>query len=456
MGKVIKLDFRPNKKQKLFFKAKTKYIAYGGARGGGKSWAMRTKAVLLCLRYKRLKVLLLRRTFPELEANHITPLLVILHDIAEYIVSKKEFRFPNGSVIKLGYCKNENDANQYQGQEYDVIMFEEATLFTESQLVFISTCLRNVRTDFDTRIYYTCNPGGPAHHYIKRLFIDREYEGDENAEEYTFIPALIFDNEILMKNDSSYIKVLDNLPEELRRAHRDGDWDALSGQYFREFRRSVHVIDDFDIPDSWVRYCTIDYGLDMMAALWIAVDPMGNCYVYREHHEPNLIISVAAEKIKYLSKGENIKAFYVPPDLSASRQETGKSALQIFIENGIVGLITKNSRISGWLCVKECLAWSKKADPVLKFFKSCKVAIKHIPLLQRDEKNPNDIAQEPHEFTHVADAIRYFCSTWITKTNIPEEEELSGTYFYPELRMKGYSDSEIRKLELSGVISVIS
>jgi phage terminase large subunit len=414
------------------------------------------KAVLLCLRYKRLRVLLLRRTFPELESNHIAPLLVILHDIAEYFVSKKEFVFPNGSVIKLGYCKNEHDANQYQGQEYDVIMFEEATLFTEGQLIFISTCLRNVRSDFDTRIYYTCNPGGPAHHYIKRLFIDKEYEGDENPEEYTFIPAVIFDNEVLMKNDSSYIKVLDNLPEELRRAHRDGDWDALSGQYFKEFRRSVHVIDDFDIPESWDRYCTIDYGLDMLAVLWIAVDHIGNCYVYREHHEPNLIISVAAEKIKHLSKGEDIKAFYVPPDLCSSRQETGKSALQIFIECGIVGIITKNDRISGWLCMKELLNWSKTIEPVLKFFRSCKTVIKHLPLLQRDEKHPNDIATDPHEFTHVADALRYFCNTWIQKSELPEVVDISGTWFYPELRMKGYTDIQIRKLEQQGIISVIS
>lgn len=456
MSQIIKLDIRPNKKQKLFFKAKSKYIAYGGARGGGKSWAMRIKSVLLCLRYKRLRVLLLRRTFPELESNHITPLLIILKDLAEYKVSKKEFEFPNGSTIKLGYCKNENDANQYQGQEYDVIMFEEATLFTEKQLVFISTCLRNVRSDFDTRIYYTCNPGGPAHHYIKRLFIDKEYEGDENSDEYTFIPALIFDNEVLMKNDSTYIKVLDNLPEDLRRAHRDGDWDALSGQYFSEFRRSVHVIEDFEIPATWLRFCSIDYGLDMLAVLWIAVDPLGKCFVYREYHESNLIISVAAEKIKHMSKGENIKAFYVPPDLSARRQDTGKSGLQIFTENGIIGIITKNGRISGWLCLKEMLHWSKTLEPTLKFFKSCKVAIKHIPLLQRDEKHPNDISLEPHEFTHVADSLRYFCSTWIEKAVEAENDELTGTYFYPELRMKGYSDVQIRKLEQKGTISVIS
>lgn len=455
--KEIYLDFDPNIKQKLFFKAKTKYIAYGGARGGGKSWAMRMKAVLLATRYKRLRILLLRRTFPELEANHIMPLQIILKDLAVYLASKKEFRFPNGSIIKLGYCKNEKDSMQYQGSEYDVIMFEEATLFTEGQLSFISTCLRNVRPDFNTRIYYTCNPGGPAHHYIKRLFIDKEYEGAENKDEYTFIPALVFDNETLMKNDPTYVKVLDNLPEDLKRAHRDGDWDALSGQYFREFRKAVHVIEPFEIPKEWVRYCTVDYGLDMLAAVWIAVDYNGYCYAYREYHESNLIVSQAAEKLKYLSKGENITAYYVPPDLAARRQDTGKSALQIFIENDIIGIITKNDRISGWLCLKELLNHNNGgSEPILKFFNTCKTAIKHIPLLQRDDKDPNDISNEPHEFTHVADALRYFASTWLEKPETQRESALHGTYYHAELLMKGYKEAEIRNLERQGIITVIS
>lgn len=457
MSNGINLEFKPNPKQKLFFKAKSKYIAYGGARGGGKSWAMRMKAVLLASRYKHLRILLLRRTFPELEANHIMPLQIILKDLARYLASKKEFQFPNGSIIKLGYCKNENDKMQYQGSEWDVIMFEEATLFLEEQLTFISTCLRNVRPDFDTRIYYTCNPGGPSHHYIKRLFIDRDYEGAENSGEYTFIPALVFDNNVLMDNDPTYVAVLDNLPEDLKRAHRDGDWDALSGQYFREFRRQIHVIEPFEIPKDWIRYCTIDYGLDMLAAVWIAVDYNGYCYVYREHHEPNLIISKAAEKIKYLSKGENITAFYVPPDLAARRQDTGKSGLQIFIENDIIGIITKNDRISGWLCLKELLNHDDgEMTPKIRFFNTCKISIKHLPLLQRDDKDPNDISQEPHEFTHVADSLRYFASTWMEKPEEVKEHSLSGTYYHAELLMKGYKEAEIRNLERAGQIKVIS
>ena len=416
---------------------------------------MRTKFVLLALKYKKLRLLLLRRTFPELEANHINPLLSLLEGVAQYIVSKKIFLFPNGSFIKLGYCKNEKDANQYQGQEYDVVGFEEATLFTEGQIVFISTCARNTRPDFTPRIYYTCNPGGVGHYYIKRLFIDRDFTETEKPENYTFIPATIYDNEVLLKHDDTYMNILDSLPEELRRAHRDGDWDALSGQYFREFRREIHVVEPFEIPSTWFKYVTIDYGLDCLAAYWIAVDFNGTCFVYREIHEPGLIISAAADLILESCEGEQIDQFFLPPDMKTSRQETGKSAYQLFVDNGVVGTMSRNQRVDGWLCLKEYLKPRGKNNiPTILFFNNCTKIIKHLPLLQRDDKDPNDVAQEPHEFTHGPDAIRYFCSSWIS-TPEHEREYISGTFYYGELRMKGISPTEIRNLETKGHIRVI-
>lgn len=459
-----KFKCNPNPKQYRFFKAKKKFIGYGGARGGGKSWAMRMKFVLLALKYKDLKLLLLRRTFPELEANHIIPLRLLLKDIAVYVSSKKTFFFPNGSILKLGYCKTDHDATQYHGHEYDVIGFEEATLFTEWQLIFIATCARNVRPDFMPRIYYTCNPGGVGHAYIKRIFIDKEYEGEEDPTQYEFIPALIYDNEILMKNDPTYMSILNNLPEDLKRAHRDGDWDALSGQYFREFSRQVHVIDPFIIPDDWYRYITIDYGLDKFAAYFIAVDHEENCYVYKEIYEENLIISDAAALLKEtICPNESIRYIYGPPDLEARRQDTGKSALQIFIENDIVIVTTRNDRIPGWLCIKEMLKVRKVTDRItgevsrdaqLKFFSNVRSLIKNLPMVQRDEKNPNDCSKEPHELTHGPDALRYFCSKFLEKRKFAAEQ-LRGTWSEGELLMKGYTLSQIRKFKREGPIKVI-
>ena len=154
---------KPHEKQLEFFKAKEMRVAYGGARGGGKSWAARVKASLLCLRYEGIQILLLRRTFPELRENHIIPLQKMLRGIAIYKETSHDFTFPNGSRIVLGYCKSESDVLQYQCQAYDVIFMEEATQFTEFQyqtLTEISRSSGMMNEKFKPRIYLTCNPGG--------------------------------------------------------------------------------------------------------------------------------------------------------------------------------------------------------------------------------------------------------------------------------------------------------
>jgi len=156
-------------KQIEFFKSEAKYTAYGGARGGGKSHALRNKALLLCMAYEGLQVLLVRRTLKDLRKNHEIPLMRQLKTelktkrLARYEKQNKEFHFPNGSILSLGYAATDADLEQYQGQSYDVVCVEEATQFTETQLRTLTECNRRsgfVKGDFKTRTYYTCNPGG--------------------------------------------------------------------------------------------------------------------------------------------------------------------------------------------------------------------------------------------------------------------------------------------------------
>jgi phage terminase large subunit len=402
----------PNSRQQEFFRSTARHIGYGGARGGGKSWAMRRKFVMLAMRYPGLRLLLLRRTLPELRENHVMPLLAELTGFAKYNDTEKAFTFPNGSRIKLGYCEYEKDVFQYQGQEYDVIGLEEATHFTESQVQFITTCNRSTRTDFSPRMYYTSNPGNVGHNWFKRLFIDCDYKEGESPEDYIFIPAKVYDNTVLMANNPGYVKTLEALPEEMRRAMLDGDWDVFAGQYFTEFRRDIHVIEPITIPDDWRRYIAIDYGLDMLAAYWIAVDWQGKAYVYKELYQSDLIISEAAKRIKLITDKDKIYQILAPPDLWNRRQETGKSAADLFRENGVSLVKANNNRIQGWYNLKE---WLKPYDDEqgiktasLVIFKNCVNIIRTLPLLQRDEKDPNDVATEPHELTHAPDAIRYF------------------------------------------------
>jgi phage terminase large subunit len=417
----MQIKMSPYPRQIEFFKSKARYIAYGGARGGGKSWAARMKAVLLATRYEGIQILLLRRSLKELRENHVLPLQKMLKDAAHFSEMNKEFSFPSGSRIVLGYCSTESDVLQYQGQAYDVIFLEEATQFTEMQFRTFTESNRSsgqMRERFSPRMYFTCNPGGVGHNWVKRLFIDKLYIGKEKEENYHFVKSTVYDNKYLMENNPEYVENLENLPDARRRAMLYGDWDAFEGQYFEEFNKDVHVCDAFDIPEYWDKYVSLDYGLDMLAVYWYATDSQGTTFVYREFCEPNLIISDACKRILSLTK-EQIKTFYAPPDLWNRRQDTGKSAAEVFQENGIFLTKSNNDRIQGWYNVKEWLQVLKVKDEQtgeeknstrLKIWKNCAILIKNLPLLQHDDKKPNDISNEPHEITHSPDALRYFCS----------------------------------------------
>ena len=419
----------PNAQQIKFFKAQAKHTCYGGARGGGKSWAMRRKFVMLAMRYAGLKILLLRRTLPELRNNHILPLQSELYGYAKYNQQERAFIFPNGSRLSLGYCDNEGDMLQYQGQEYDVIGFEEATNFMAEWIIFISTCLRTTRTDFQTRIYYTANPGGVGHEYIKRLFIDRRFKENENPDDYVFIPATVYDNKVLMEADPDYIKMLEALPAHKRRAHLEGDWSVYEGQVFEEFRddpqhygdrRFTHVIEPFDIPSSWKIYRSFDFGYAKPFSLaWWAVDYDGRLYRILELYgcvanEPNTGVKWTPNEIFKEArriedehawlKGKRIQGVADPAIWNAEYGESIADTAEkyrIFFDKG------DNKRIAGWQQVHYRLAFDEEGIPMMYIFKNCKGFIRTMPLLQYDEHKPEDVDTSQED--HIADETRYMC-----------------------------------------------
>jgi phage terminase large subunit len=416
----------PNPKQREFFLARSRYIAYGGARGGGKSWALRVKAIMMCLRYAGFKALFLRRTLPELRENHIVEMRGILREVATYREMDRAFNFPNGSRLRFGYCDYEKDVEQYQGQEYDCIFIDEATQFSEYQFRVLSASVRGTN-DFPKRMYLSCNPGGVGHGWVKRLFIDREYKDNENPEDYTFIKALVYDNKPLMESNPQYLKVLEALPERIRKAWLEGDWDVYEGQYFGEFDRDIHVLDPpFNVEGNI--YVAMDYGLDMLACYWIVVDLEGNALVYKELYESGLIISKAAERILEVNADDKPVLWIAPPDMYNRNRDTGESAAEIFLKHGIPLYKADNDRVMGWYALKEWLkVYEKDGRPTarLKIGANCINLIRCLPQLQYSERNPNDTADEPHEITHAPDALRYFVSARpLTPRVIDEEEDI--------------------------------
>ena len=444
----------PYPKQQEFLKSRARYTAYGGSRGGGKSDIARAKAILLCLRYAGIQILFMRRTYPELKENHLLPAQRILGDSAKYMGTDKAFIFPNGSRLKFGYCRNDGDLLQYQGQAYDVIFLEECTQFPEIVFTTMTESNRSsglMHEEFHPRMYFTCNPGGVGHAWFKRLFVDRDYRKTERPEDYVFIQASVYDNPWLMKNSPDYVRALENLPDDRKRAMLYGDWDVFEGQYFPEFKRETHVCKPFEIPNAWARYRVFDYGLDMLACYYVAVDSDGRAYFYKEIYEgkdkrdeygnpgEGLTIAQAAAKIRSVQlPEEHIIATFAPPDMWNKRQDTGQSAADIYAENGVPIVKSDNRRILGWYAVKDWLRVLPDGTTRINIFENCSHLIRCMPLLIHDEKNPNDAAKDPHEITHAPDALRYFVAAWVA--GIAPEGEREEDYIDYEEEVNGFLD----------------
>ena len=218
-----------NEKQLLFDQSRTMYTAYGGARGGGKTHAVRIKAVGGAFTWPGIRILIVRKTYPELQSNHIEPILkMVPQELTSYNGTLHTLYFQNGSTIHFGHWSGITSESEYQGQEYDWIFMDEATQFTEREFRFLGGCLRGVN-EIPKRFYLTCNPGGVGHRWVKRLFIDRNFKTDsanpeenENPDDYSFIFATVEDNKDLLESSPGYLQALSQLPENIRKAHRYG------------------------------------------------------------------------------------------------------------------------------------------------------------------------------------------------------------------------------------------
>ena len=404
---VLHIRGVPNAKQKLFFASRARYTAYGGARGGGKSWALRRKLVALCLRYPGIRCLLVRRSYAELKANHVDPLLREYVGLRTYRETDKRLDLPNRSSIQLGYCSSNRDVLRYQGQEYDIIAIDEATQLNEYQFSIFKACLRGVGA-VPRRMYLTCNPGGVGHAWVKRLFIDRAFRPDEDPDDYRFIPAQVYDNPVLTAADPDYVRQLESLPEKLRNAWLLGRWDVFEGQFLPEFRPEVHVAEPDAVPARLRYFAALDYGFDMLAALLLGVDGGGQVWVLREHCQPGLVLGAAAEAVAELCRDFPVEYLTASPDLWNRRQDTGRSGFEIMqAVRGVPPMQpADNRRIPGWRILREYLQVGADG-PRLHILRGCRVLCDSLPALLCDAARPEDASDEPHTVTHAPEALRY-------------------------------------------------
>lgn len=401
-----------------FWKFKGRYRILKGGRGSKKSTNTANWYIWHLLKHPKANLLCVRRVYNTLKDS----CFVELKKAVNRLGVQAEFKFTISpleiTVIKTGQkvlfrgFDNPDTLTSINVSEGSLcwVWIEEAyQIESEEEFNKLDYCIRGediAKYGLFPQFTLTMNPWSEM--WIKDRFFDVK---DDNVLALT---RNWYHNEFLSKDDKQlFLDMKERNPEQYK-VVGEGEWGQPGGQYFSEFLTRIHTIDPFEIPQHWRRYVVFDYGLDMFACYFIAVDERGKIYFYKEIYESGLIVSDAIKRLKEMTT-ENVYMHIAPPDMWNRRQETGKSIADLFRDEGIILHKADNDRVQGWLNVKEWLKVYKDEQEIetskLKIFTNCGNLIRCIPLLQFDEKNPNDVATEPHEVTHAPDALRYFIAS---------------------------------------------
>lgn len=441
----IVFDYVPTAKQRLFHASKSNEILYGGAAGGGKSYAICWDASMRCLKYPGTSAYLFRRTYPELEQTLIkTMRMIVPETLGKYYASNHEMQFVNGSVARFAHLSDESDVIKYQGAEIQWLYFDELTHFSESMYNYIKTRLRAPkRLGVHPCVRCASNPGGPGHGWVKARFVDSTDVGTHTVIKDTeitgrdgqkktmksvceYIPATVYDNPHI---DELYIAELEQKPDKLRDALLLGKWDAFEGQAFPEFTNApehykdglhTHVIDPFDIPLHWTRYVSFDHGFSRPFSFgaW-AVDPDGRAYRYKELYgckkgEANVGLmltpgEIAAKLADWLEpefrEGIHVTGIADPAIWDESRGTSVEEQIRK-VFSGVTFRKGDNTRMPGKMQVHERLRFDEDGRPMMYIFSNCTDFIRTIPTLCYDEHKVEDIDTAGED--HIYDETRYF------------------------------------------------
>ena len=448
--------FKPNTgPQTDFLAASEREVFYGGARGGGKSYAMLIDPLRYCDKTHH-RALLLRRTMPELRdlITHSQRLYNRAFPGAKWREQEKEWRFPSGAKIEFGYAENMTDALRYQGQSYTWIGIDELPQYPSPDIFnFLRSSLRSVDPEIPVYLRATGNPGNIGSLWVREMFVDPAIPNtafDINIDTPVgrkvitrrFIPAKLQDNPHLMQTDD-YYAMLASLPEIQKKQFLDGDWDAFEDSAFPEFDKNLHIVEPFEVPKGWQRFRSADWGYSSPACvLWFAIDYDNNLWIYRELYTKKITADVFARKVLELERGEYIRYGVLDASTWAKRGDIGPSIAETMIQQGCrwrPSDRTPKSRISGKLEIHKRLKIvdEKKKEPGIRIFSSCRNLIRTLPLLPLDDHNPEDV--NTHAEDHAYDALRYGCMSRPMHTRYANRfNKTPRPQFQPVDRMFGY------------------
>jgi hypothetical protein len=441
----------PTPLQEAFIHSTADETLYGGARGGGKTFAVLLDWLIHSEAFGRYsRGIVFRRSLVELDDFIEAAKDILMPAGHKWLDQKKTFISPKGAIFRCRYLENDDDAKLYQGHAYSRVYIEEIGNFpTEGPIRKLLGILRPPIAHgppIRCQLKATANPGGPGQTWVKARYIDpappktpfaiRNKRGGLRYR--VFIPAKLQDNPHLMENDPEYIDRLHDVgSEELVKAWLDGDWDSVVGQFFREFKREKHVIRTQPIPSSWtVRYRAMDWGFARpYAVLWFAVAngeqlpfcnvyiPRGALVVYRELYgwngKPNegrrqTAADVAAEILKVEDDNEIVAAndYLNKIDPATFAMNGGPSIAEELARGGVWFKRADNRRVagsgpmSGWDQVRKRFKGDGD-NPMIFIMDQCVHLIRTLPLIPTDPNNLDDCDTESED--HAVDALRYGC-----------------------------------------------
>jgi len=399
--------------QTEFLAAPEKDVLYGGAAGGGKSYAMLVDPLRFCHRGAH-RALILRRSMPELREliDKSRELYPKAFPGCKFREVEKLWNFPSGAKVEFGFLERDADVYRYQGQAYSWIGFDEIThLPTEFGWNYLASRLRTTDSEIMPYLRCTANPGGVGAHWVKKRYVDpsepgESFKGDDGLIR-KFIPARLLDNPYLA-DDGRYEEMLKALPPIQRKQLLEGNWDVAEGAAFTEFDPDIHVIPPFEIPIGWERVKGIDYGYaSESACIWATVDRSdGTLIVYRELYKKNLTGVDLGEMITQM---ELLDPFAVSGVLDTSAWArtgtTGPTVGESLQQAGHKLRRADKNRIQGKIQVHEYLKLKQSGRPQIQIFNTCPNLIRELQSIPLDKNNPEDV--DTHAPDHAYDALRY-------------------------------------------------